>query len=176
MEMSSLNFMFLFVIKKRKTMSLLNLKTKREPKYIKKISNSFDDDLPSDEALQKMKEVKTTSALIIGEGATINGTIQEKNQINIQGSVDGDVECKDLIVGKSGNLKGKIKTERLSVEGSVEGELNVKCLLKLMSSGSVSGKITYGSLQINEGGKLIGEIDFKDKNILQEEFKDWKTL
>jgi len=158
-------------------MSLLNLKKiKTEPKYNKKILNPFEDDLQSDEALEKMKEVKITSALIIGEGATINGTIQEKNQINVQGSVDGDVTCKELIVGKSGNLKGKIKTESLSVEGTVEGELNVKGLLKLMSSGSVSGKITYGSLQINEGGKLIGEIDFKDKNILQEEFKDFKAL
>jgi cytoskeletal protein CcmA (bactofilin family) len=157
-------------------MSLLNLKTKTEPKYNKKIINPFKDDLPSDEALEKMKEVKITSALIIGEGATINGTIKENNEINIQGIVDGDVECKDLIVGKSGNLKGKIKTESLSVEGTVEGELNVKGLLKLMSSGSVSGKITYGSLQINEGGKLIGEVDFKDKNILQEEFKDFKAL
>ena len=46
-----------------------------------------------------------------------------------------------------------------------------------MSSSYVSGKITYGSLQINEGGKLISEsITFKDKNNLQEEFKDWKTI
>ena len=46
----------------------------------------------------------------------------------------------------------------------------------MMSSSQVSGKICYGSVQINEGGKLLGEIEFKDKNILQEEFKDWKTL
>ena len=160
-------------------MSLLNLKIKKiksEPKYTKKIIDPFEDDFPTDEALEKIKEVKITSDLIIGEMATINGTIQEKNQINVQGSVDGDVTCKELIVGKSGSLKGKIKVESLSVEGTVEGELNVKGLLKLMSSGSISGKITYGSLQINEGGKLIGEIDFKDKNILQEEFKDFKAL
>ena len=160
-------------------MSLLSLKIKKiksEPKYTKKIIDPFEDDFPTDEALEKIKEVKITSDLIIGEMATINGTIQEKNQINVQGSVDGDVTCKELIVGKSGSLKGKIKVESLSVEGTVEGELNVKGLLKLMSSGSISGKITYGSLQINEGGKLIGEIDFKDKNILQEEFKDFKAL
>ena len=91
-------------------------------------------------------------------------------------NVDGDIECKDLIVGKTGSIKGKIKADTLTVEGSVEGEINIKDLLKMMSSSQVSGKICYGSVQINEGGKLLGEIEFKDKNILQEEFKDWKTL
>ena len=36
-----------------------------------------------------------------------------------------------------------------------------------MSSSYVSGKVCYGSLHINEGGKLIGEFEFKDKNIVQ---------
>ena len=81
-----------------------------------------------------------------------------------------------MIIGKTGSVKGKIKTDTLHVEGSIEGEINVKELLKLMSSSYVSGKINYGSLQINEGGKLLGEIDFKDKDITQEEFKDWKTI
>ena len=62
------------------------------------------------------------------------------------------------------------------MEGSIEGEISVKELLKLMSSSYVSGKMSYGSLQINEGGKLLGELEFKDKNIIQEEFKDWKTI
>jgi cytoskeletal protein CcmA (bactofilin family) len=72
--------------------------------------------------------------------------------------------------------KVKLKQILLYVEGSIEGEIHVKELLKLMSSSYVSGKITYGSLQINEGGKLVGEIEFKDKNIIQEEFKEWKSL
>ena len=33
-----------------------------------------------------------------------------------------------------------------------------------------------GSLHIEEGGKLIGESDFKDNNLVQEEFEDWKSL
>ena len=45
-----------------------------------------------------------------------------------------------------------------------------------MSSGVVSGKISYGSIQILEGGKLMGELDYKDEKVLQEEFKDWKTI
>ena len=160
-------------------MSLLNLqslKTKTEPKYNKKIINRIEDISLSQKIIKDVKEIKPNSALIIGEGANIIGTITESNEINVQGIVDGSIECKDLIIGKTGSVKGKIKADTLYVEGSVEGEINVKDLLKLMSSSYISGKINYGSLQINEGGKLIGELEFKDKNTVQEEFKDWKTL
>ena len=160
-------------------MSLLNLqslKIKTEPRYNKKIINTAEEKTLPKDFIETIKEAKPNSALIIGEGANINGTIKENNEISIQGTVEGDIECKDLMVGKSGILKGKIKTDNLSVEGNVEGELTVKGLLKLMASGTVSGKISYGSLQIHEGGKLMGELDYKDKKVLQEEFKDWKPL
>ena len=157
-------------------LNLQNLKTKKEPKYTKKIIQPIDVKPLSNEIMYTIKEIKPNSALIIGEGATINGTIKENNEISIQGSVEGDIECKDLMVGKSGTLKVKIKTDSLSVEGNIEGALSVKGLLTLMSSGTISGKIAYGSLQIHEGGKLTGELDYKDKDVLQEEFKDWKSL
>ena len=156
-------------------MSLLKLKSKTEPLYTNKNIINYDDDIDK-EIKEPIKKIKDTSSLIIGEGATIKGEIIEENEITVNGAVDGDIQCKDLIVGKTGSIKGKIKADTLYVEGSIEGELNVKELLKLMSSSYVSGKITYGSLQINEGGKLVGELEFKDKNIAQEEFKDWKTI
>ena len=155
-------------------MSLLKLKSKTEPLYTPNKIVNYDD--INDQPIEPIKNVKEKSSLIIGEGATIKGEIKEENEITIQGNVDGDIECKDLIVGKTGSIKGKIKADTLTVEGSVEGEINIKDLLKLMSSSYVSGKVCYGSLHINEGGKLIGEFEFKDKNIVQEEFQDWKTL
>ena len=159
-------------------MSLLKLKTiktKSEPLHISKNIKNYDNKI-KEEILEPIKSIKHTSSIIIGEGAKISGEIKEENEITIQGTVDGDIICKDLIVGKTGSVKGKIKADTLYVEGSIEGEINVRELLKLMSSSYISGKISYGSVQINEGGKLIGELEFKDKNIVQEEFKDWKTL
>ena len=156
-------------------MSLLKLKTKTEPLYKNKSIINYDNDL-NKEIKEPINTIKINSSLIIGEGATIKGEIIEENEITVNGSVDGDIQCKNLIVGKTGSIKGKIKADTLYVEGSIEGEINVKELLKLMSSSYVSGKMSYGSLQINEGGKLLGELEFKDKNIIQEEFKDWKTI
>ena len=156
-------------------MSLLKLKSKTEPLYTNKKIINYDENI-NKEIIEPTKKIKENSSLIIGEGATIKGEIVEENEITVQGNVDGDIQCKDLIVGKTGSIKGKIKADTLYVEGSIEGEINIKEILKMMSSSYVSGKITYGSLQINEGGKLVGEVEFKDKNIMQEEFKDWKTI
>ena len=157
-------------------MSLLKLKSKTEPLYISKEVINYEKNIEK-ENFESFPENKEISSLIIGEGATIKGEIKEENETNVQGVIEGDISCNELIVGKTGSIKGKIKTNKLYVEGNVEGEIDVKELLKLMSSSYVSGKITYGSLQINEGGKLISEsIAFKDKNNLQEEFKDWKTI
>ncbi len=158
-------------------MSLLKLKSKTEPLHIFNNTRNYDNgNKIKKEKTEEIKKIKETSSLIIGEGATIKGEIKEENEITIAGIVDGDIQCKDLIVGKTGSIKGKIKAETLYVEGNIEGEINVTELLKLMSSSYVSGKIHYGSLQINEGGKLTGELLFKDKNIVQEEFKDWETV
>lgn len=156
-------------------MSLLKLRSKTEPLYTNKNIINYDEKI-NEEIKEPIKTLKENSSLIIGEGATIKGEIVEENEITVHGNIEGDITCKDLIVGKTGSIKGKIKADNLYVEGSVEGEIHVKELLKLMSSSYVSGKITYGSLQINEGGKLVGEIEFKDKNIIQEEFKEWKSL
>ena len=156
-------------------MSLLKLRSKTEPLHTNKKIINYDENI-NEEIKEPIKTIKENSSLIIGEGATIKGEIVEENEITVHGNIEGDISCKDLIVGKTGSIKGKIKADNLYVEGSVEGEIHVKELLKLMSSSYVSGKITYGSLQINEGGKLVGEIEFKDKNIIQEEFKEWKSL
>ena len=156
-------------------MSLLKLKSKTEPLHLNKKIINYDENL-NVEIKEPIKKYRDSSSLIIGEGATIKGEIVEENEITVNGIVDGDIQCKDLKVGKTGSIKGKIKADSLYAEGNIDGEINVKELLKLMSSSYVSGKMSYGSLQINEGGKLLGELEFKDKNIIQEEFKDWKTI
>ena len=156
-------------------MSLLKLKSKTEPLYTNKTIINYDDD-SNKQINEPIKTIKENSSLIIGEGATIKGEIIEENEITVHGNIDGDIQCKNLIIGKTGSIKGKIKADTLHVEGSIEGEIIIKNLLKLLSSSYVSGKVSYGSLQINEGGKLVGEIEFKDSKIVQEEFKDWKTI
>ncbi len=110
------------------------------------------------------------------EGVTITGTIKADNEVNIHGAIDGDIDCNSVTINQSGNVKGNVKTETMSVEGKVEGEININSLLHIKSQGSVSGKVFYGDIQIDEGGKLLGEINFKEQIQKEGEKKDWKAL
>jgi cytoskeletal protein CcmA (bactofilin family) len=101
--------------------------------------------------------------------------IKADNEVTIKGIIDGDVECDSVTINKSGNVKGNIKTNTMIVEGKAEGELNVNDVLNIKSEDNVNRKIFYDEIQIEEGGKLSGEINHRDKNNKQEEFKDLKV-
>ena len=158
-------------------MSLINLKTKKEPQYLSNnLSNTTNKNVDSNKLEEKNISTNSSSSLLIGESVIITGTVKAENEVTIQGSIDGDVDCHSVLVTKTGNIKGKLKAENIKVEGKVEGEISIVNLLHIRSKGSVNGKVFYGNIQIEEGGKLLGEINQKDKNNKQEEFKDWKAL
>ena len=158
-------------------MSFLHLKNKTEPKYTEPRTATIHKDVFDTKPKPEKKIIENSkSSLMIGEGGTITGTIKANNEVTIQGTIDGDIECNSVTINKSGNVKGKVQTETMTVEGKVEGEININSILHIKSQGSVSGKVFYGDIQIDEGGKLLGEINFKEQVEKEEESKDWKAL
>ena len=157
-------------------MSFLHLKNKTEPKYAEARTATIHKDVfvakPKEE---EKKAGNSKSSLMIGEGVTITGTIKANNEVTIQGAIDGDIECNSVTINKSGNVKGKIKADTMTVEGKAEGEININDVLNIKSEGNVNGKVFYGKIQIDEGGKLSGEINHRNKDNKQEEFKVLKA-
>jgi cytoskeletal protein CcmA (bactofilin family) len=75
---------------------------------------SFDEPVRIDGSLTG--EVTSTSALIVGENATVNANIKVGSLV-IFGQVTGPVQADDLIEIKAGgHLDGNIRTERLVIE------------------------------------------------------------
>ena len=159
-------------------MSFLHLKNKSEPKY-------FEDNISS--IHKKISDTKPTTeennlenpnnSLMIGQGTKIIGTIKSSHHVTIQGTIDGDIDCKSVTINRSGIVKGKkIKTDTLTCEGKVEGEIHVNEVLIIKSNGSVNGKIFYSELKVDKGGQLSGEINCRDKDNKQEVFKELKSL
>jgi len=158
-------------------MSFLHLKNKIEPQNHETKTPIIEEDVFDIKSKLGTNTVgNSKSSLMIGEGVIITGTIKANSKVTIQGTVDGDIECNSITISKSGNIKGKIKTNTITVEGKAEGEINADDVLNIKSTGHVSGKVFYGEIQIEEGGKISGEINHRDKDNKQEEFKDFKVL
>ena len=158
-------------------MSFLHLKNKTEPQNHETKTPIIEEDVFDIKSKLGTSTVDNSeSSLMIGEGVIITGTIKANSKVTIQGTVDGDIECNSIIISKSGNVIGKIKTDTITVEGKAEGEINADDVLNIKSQGHVSGKVFYGEIQIEEGGKISGEINHRNKDNKQEEFKDFKVL
>jgi len=165
------------LLKGKIIMSFLHIKNKTEPKYTDPLSNSFNENVIEVKPKAEKEIVgNSKSSLMIGPGVIITGTIKASHEVTILGTIDGDIECNSVTINKTGNVKGKIKTETMTLEGKAEGEVNVNTVLSIKSEGHVSGKVFYGEIQIDEGGKISGEINHRDKDHKQEEFRGLKSL
>ena len=115
-------------------MSFLHLKNKIEPQYRESKTSSIEKDAFGIKSKLGTSTVDNSeSSLMIGEGVTITGTIKANSKVTIQGTVDGDIECNSITISKSGNVKGKIKTDTITVEGKAEGEINAEDVLIIKS-------------------------------------------
>ena len=158
-------------------MSFLHLKNKTKLQYNETKTPIIEEDVFDIKSKLGTSTLDNfNSSLMIGEGVIITGTIKANSKVTIQGTVDGDIECNSIAISKAGNVKGKIKTDTITVEGKAEGEINADDVLNIKSTGHVSGKVFYGEIQIDEGGKISGEINHRDKDNKQEEFKDFKVV
>ena len=96
-------------------MSFLHLKNKKEPKYEEpRTTTILKDVFVTKSKGEEKKTGNAKSSLMIGQGVTITGTIKANNEVTIQGAIDGDIECNSVTINKSGNVKGKIKTDTMT--------------------------------------------------------------
>jgi cytoskeletal protein CcmA (bactofilin family) len=98
--------------------------------------------------------------LIIGPGVSVKGEITSCNRLIVQGKIEAKLaDCPNVIIKEGGVFKGESSTEDADVQGSFDGNLVVSKRLLVRATGQVSGKISYGEIEIERGGKITGEIN-----------------
>jgi cytoskeletal protein CcmA (bactofilin family) len=101
--------------------------------------------------------------LIIGPEISFVGEIAACKRLVVDGMVEATLQrCQELVVGERGFLKGQARTETAEVHGRVEGELTVRKLLRIRAAGQVSGTTTYGEIEIERGGRIVGQLEARE--------------
>ena len=98
----------------------------------------------------------------IGEGVTFKGSISVPGKFVVHGTVEGDdIEARELLVGRTGVVSGKIRVDVAEVHGRVIESIEAKVRLSLRMTASIEGSAVYEEIEIEKGGKLSGNVSTK---------------
>jgi cytoskeletal protein CcmA (bactofilin family) len=96
---------------------------------------------------------------VIGEGASIEGTVRSDRSIRVVGSVQGEIESQQrVVVEEAARVQARITAEHVTVLGEVNGSIECSGRVEIASSARVIGEVTAGTLVIQEGAFFEGAL------------------
>lgn len=99
------------------------------------------------------------SETFVSGDTVIEGRIEAKNELRIDGTFKGEVKSNSrVVVGTAGKLEATVEAKTLVVSGRVVGNLKVHERLELLSTGEIFGDLETqpGALIIEKGARLEG--------------------
>jgi cytoskeletal protein CcmA (bactofilin family) len=110
-----------------------------------------------------LDSMNRSNSITIGQGVTFVGSISARGKAFINGKVTGEVSVDDLQVGQYGVIKGKIKSREMDIHGEIHDDVACAEHVLVHSTGLINGKLIYGELEIQKGGRVTGSMDQSNK-------------
>ncbi len=92
---------------------------------------------------------------IISADLKVIGNLQCAGDIQIEGTVEGDIHSQSVTVGEGAQVSGSIHGETVRVSGAVRGEIEANSVT-LAKSAKVTGDVIHQTLTIEAGAFLEG--------------------
>ena len=115
---------------------------------------------------------------VLGDGSIFEGKFIINGSLEIDGRFEGDIRTKEhLIVGETGKVKTDISAKRVTVGGTVIGNIKADEEVSLLSTGRVLGNIKAPKVNIEDGVVIEGEISISGgqrkgiRNIIEESYQ-----
>jgi cytoskeletal protein CcmA (bactofilin family) len=92
---------------------------------------------------------------IIASDVVITGNIRAAGEIQLDGTVEGDIDCGGLTLGETGTLTGALRADHATIRGTIKGSVRARTVM-LERSATVVGDVTHESISIEAGAKIDG--------------------
>jgi len=121
---------------------------------------------------KKKKTGHTNSASIITPGTAIKGEIRCDGNILINGELEGNILSRsEVVVGKSGRVRGDIQAQKLLVSGEFHGNFLGE-VIDIMPYGKVYGDVTVNNIVIEPNAVFEGETKIVSGRVMQDNMTD----
>ena len=104
---------------------------------------------------------------LLSQDIEITGDIHSDGEVQIDGTINGNVVANVLVIGETAQVIGEITAENVRIHGRVTGQVQANTV-SLAESAHILGDILHGNLAIEKGAFLEGHcrrIDFGKKPV-----------
>lgn len=98
---------------------------------------------------------KSTIPSLLSRDIRIRGDVSSNGEIQVDGSVEGDIVARCLIVSEAGRVSGTIVASAVRILGTVNGTITAGSI-KLARTARVTGDVVHEALSIEEGAYMLG--------------------
>ena len=99
-----------------------------------------------------MKQDDPNATSILAKGCHFKGQVEVQGTLRIEGEFEGTVRHpENLVVGKTGTVKGEIFAKNAVIGGRVNGNITADDKIELQSGSTLEGDIKTRRLVIDEG-------------------------
>ncbi len=92
---------------------------------------------------------------IISENAKLQGDIISEGIVHIDGHVEGDISCDELVIGVKGSVIGSVNANNLQLYGVLNGKAAVDTLF-IAKTAKLIGDATHNTIAIEPGAYVDG--------------------
>ena len=91
----------------------------------------------------------------------IKGNLQSTGDIQIEGTVEGDIRAHLLTIGESATIRGEVIADDVVINGRIIGRVR-GLKVRLTSSAKVDGDIIHKTIAIESGAHFEGSVQRQD--------------
>ena len=98
---------------------------------------------------------------VLGKSVIVKGQIVSREDLTIDGEVEGTVELQEhrLTVGPNGKVRASIKARELVVVGTIHGDVETSDKIDIRKDAKLVGDIKTARIVIEDGAYFKGNID-----------------
>jgi cytoskeletal protein CcmA (bactofilin family) len=128
---------------------------RRETPTMSSSSKSFESDsLPTSRS-------SSSGSAALGKNVTVKGQIFAREDLTIDGEVEGTVECHEhrLTIGPNARVQAGLKAREIIIQGSIQGNVDATDKIDIKKEAKLVGDIKTSRIVIEDGAYFKGSID-----------------